>query len=196
MLSKPVFLPGLLFLCLFFSLNVFGQQTPVAHAPSVSASPEAMLLRSLLEEVRQLRAAVQRANISLYRAQMLTDRLARQQNRVEGLTAEIDQLKEQIQQASDSSNEDEDLKDLEAAVREAPDPQTRAQLLQIYNSQKRAILRQRETARAETERNQARQAQLENTLRTEQARLAEIQEQLEAIDREIDKPATEGRKSK
>ncbi len=194
--TKTFFLPALLLFCLLFTVDLFAQQAPAPSGPAVSASPEALLLRSLLEEVRQLRAALQRANISLYRAQMLTDRLARQQNRVESLTLEIEQLKEQIQQAADPSNEEEELKDLEAAIRDAPDPQTRAQLMQTYNSLKRSMQRQREIARAETERNQARQSHLENTLRTEQARLAEIQEQLDAIDREIDKPATESRKSK
>ncbi|HMY76253.1 MAG TPA: hypothetical protein PLQ88_30830, partial [Blastocatellia bacterium] len=85
-------------------------------------------------------------------------------------------------------------KDLLATINETADPQQRASLVQSHNSLKRALERQREYARQEAERSRERRQQLEITLRTEQAKLGELQEQLEALDREFDKQLAEGRK--
>lgn len=196
MLSKLKFPFAACLLFFALSINVFAQQSPPASSTPVAASPEAQLLRALLDEVRQLRATIQRTNLSLHRAQMLTERLARQQNRVDGLAEEIEQVRIQIRQSVDPSRDEEELKEMEAEIGQTADPQTRAQLTQSYNDLKRTIARQRELARAEADRQQVRQAQLENTLRTEQAKLAEIQDQLDAIDREFDKQAGEGRKTR
>ena len=87
------------------------------------------------------------------------------------------------------------MRELEAAARNA-DPQTRQQLVQTYESLKRSIERQREYARQEAERNRARQQQLEATLQAEQSRLAELREQLDALDRDLDRQVSDGKKDK
>lgn len=161
---------------LALSLSVYAQQpTAQTVTPPVAATPEAQLLRALLDEVRQLRAAVQRTNINTYRAQRLAERLAQQQNRVDGLSEQIEQIKAQIQQSSDAGRDEEELRELEASISSA-DPQTRQQLQIVYESLKRSIERQREYARQDAERNRGRQQQLEATLLTEQGRLAELRE--------------------
>lgn len=165
-----------------------------ATQPSVSASPEAQLLKVLIEEVRILRTAILRNNLSIHKTQTLTEQMVRQQNRVDSLSEEIEQLKIQIQQATEGSRDEADLKELEEAYNSTTDPQQRAALQQTYASTKHSILRQREVALQEAERNRGRQQQLEATLRNEQAKLAEIHEQLESIDRDFERQNAEIKK--
>ncbi len=191
MLSKLKYVFTLCLFCGVLSFNAFAQQsTSLPTAPS----PEAQLLRALIDEVRQLRAVTQRNNLNLYRARVLADRLARQQTCVESLTEEIEQLKARIQQSLDTSRDEDEMKELEAAINETVDPQQRAILIQSYNSVKRAIERQREYARQEADRSRSRQQQLEIALRAEQAKLGELQEQLDTVEREFDKQLSETRK--
>jgi len=191
MFSKLKYTFALCLFCAALSFNAFAQQTAASPA---APSPEAQLLRTLIDEVRQLRAVSQRNSLNLHRAQMLTDRMARQQTRVESLTEEIEQLKTQIQQSLDTSRDDDEMKELEAAINDTADQQQRAVLIQSYNGMKRAIERQREYARQEAERNRSRQQQLEIALRAEQARLAELQDQFDALEREFEKQLNETRK--
>lgn len=188
-----------MFFCLFClglaATRAWAQQAPTAQT-SVASTPDVQLLRAILEELRLQRAVLQRTYVNAYRAQMLTERLARQQARVDSLSEEITQLKSALQQAQDATREEDELKDLLATINETPDPQQRAALAQSYQSLKRAFERQREYARQEAERSRERQQQLETALRAEQAKLAELQEQLDALDREFDRQLGETRKAR
>lgn len=186
------------FFAFFFALTLSAlAQTQSAATPSpVAATPEVQLLRAILEEQRLMRITLQRTYVNAYRAQSLIERLARQQARVDSLNEEITQLKSLIQQTQDASREEDELKDLLATINETPDAQQRMALTQSYNSLKRAIERQREYARQEAERSRERQQQLELALRTEQAKLAELQEQFDAIDRDLEKQMADTRKGK
>lgn len=184
-------------LCLLFAApHALAQQASNNPPAQASSAQDGQSMRALLEEVRQLRLVLQRNSVNAYRAQTLMERLARQQRRVDDLTAELDQIKAQLQQAQELNREEDELKDLEATINETADPQARAQLLQAYASLKRSLARQREYARQEAERCRERQQQLEMSLSAEQGRLAEIQEQLNAVDREMDKQIAEMRKGR
>ncbi len=192
-------LKSLLALCLLslaLAGSTFAQQPASSAAPSIAPSPEAQLLRALLDEVRQLRQSLQRATLNQYRAQLLTGQLARQQARVESLTEEVEQLRAAQQQSYDARRDQEELQELEAAFQREPNPAAREQLRQSYLGLQRALTRQQEDARQEAERQRQRQQQLEINLRAEQARLAELQEQLDAVAREFDKPSTEPKKTR
>lgn len=197
---KTIFFANALFISLAFAAGVMAQ-TPTP-ASSSGLTPDTQLLRALLEEqralreeVRQLRAVILRSNITTYRAQKLTDQLAQQQSHVDGLTEQIEQLKAQTQQSLQGSGDEQELRDLEAAI-QAADPQTRPQLIQVYESLKRSIERQREYAQQEVAQNRIRQQQLEALLNNEQIRLADIREQLEALDRDLDKQLADGKKAR
>jgi len=191
MFSKLKYTFALCLLCAAPSFNAFAQQGAASPA---APSPEAQLLRTLIDEVRQLRVASQRNSLNLHRAQTLTDRMARQQTRVESLAEEIEQLKTQVQQSLDTSRDEDEMKELEAAINDTADTQQRAVLIQSYNGMKRAIERQREYARQEAERSRSRQQQLEIALRAEQSKLAELQDQFDALEREFEKQLNETRK--
>lgn len=197
---KTIFFANALFISLAIAAGAMAQTPP--SASSSGLTPDTQLLRALLdeqralrEEVRQLRAVILRTNITTYRAQRLTDQLAQQQNRVDGLAEQIEQLKAQTQQSLQGSGDEQELRDLEAAIQVA-DPQTRPQLMQVYESLKRSLERQREYAQQEVVQNRIRQQQLEALLQNEQSRLAEIREQLEALDRDLDKQLADGKKAR
>lgn len=176
------------------TLSAAAQTQSAAASSPVAATPDVQLLRAILEETRLTRITLQRVYISAYRGQMLTERLARQQARVDSLNEEITQLKSLVQQAQDVSRDEDELKDLLANINETADAQQRAALIQSYNSLKRALERQREYARQEAERSRERQQQLETLLRAEQTKLAELQEQLDALDHEFEKLLNDARK--
>lgn len=182
--------------CLLLGASVTAFSQTTSPASSVASSPDVQLLRAILEELRLQRAVLQRTYVNAYRGQMLTERLARQQARVDSLNEEVAQLKAQIQQTLDTSRDEDELKDLLATINETADPQQRSVLIQSYNGLKRALERQREYARQEAERHRERQLQLETALRIEQTKLAELQEQLEALDREFDQQLGEARKTR
>jgi hypothetical protein len=107
----------LVYLALLWPAHLAHAQQSAAPAPlAAEAHLDAQLLRALLEEVRQLRLAVQKGSLSQHRSQLLLERIARQQDRVEGLNAEIEQVREQLQVLSQPGRYDEELKGMEEAI--------------------------------------------------------------------------------
>jgi chromosome segregation ATPase len=185
----------LVYLALLWPAHLAHAQQSAAPAPlAAEAHLDAQLLRALLEEVRQLRLAVQKGSLSQHRSQLLLERIARQQDRVEGLNAEIEQVREQLQVLSQPGRYDEELKGMEEAISRARNPQERARLEEAYDALKRSLEEQRQADQKELERQRERERALAARLQTEQARLAELQEQLEAIEREMDKQVAETRR--
>ena len=152
--------------------------------PAIATQQETELLKALLDEVRQLRLAVQHASLSHHRALILMEQSGRQRAVIESLSAELEQLKARIQADADPRRFDEEIKEMETAMSEA-EPQLRFQLSQTYASLKRSIERQKKQAEQELESRKERAQQLESKLRLEQAKLAEIQEQMDALEREL-----------
>ncbi len=71
-----------------------------------------------------------------------------------------------------------------------------AALIQAYEGLKRSLSQQRQADQQELQRQQERERKLDGQLRLEQARLAELQEQLEAVEREMDRQLAEARLKK
>lgn len=179
--------------------GVYGlAQQPVGSASPASAA-EVQLLRALLDEVQRLRLSVQHNNetqINTYRAQAVQARLTLQQARVDGLTEEIEHLKALIQQASDTSREEAELKEMEELFRQISEPNLRAQRMQELEIQKRSLARQQDAARQEADRHRLRLAQLHATHQQEQSRRDELQGQLDALDRDLAQQLTDNKKTR
>jgi chromosome segregation ATPase len=185
-------------LCLAFVLlslpcAALAQQTAAGAPPATEARAEAQLLKALLDEVRALRLAVQSSSLSQHRAQILIERIGRQQDRIEGLSADLEQLRAEMQELANTNRYDEELREMEEAINATTDPQARAAQIQAYESLKRSLVRQRQADQQELQRQQERERALDVKLRMEQARLAEMQEQLEAVERELDRQVAETR---
>lgn len=174
-------------LLLLVSLTALAQQ-PVTATPSpANASSDSQLLRALLEEVHLLRLEIQKTSINTWRAQAISERISKQQGLVDRLHEESEQLKQQIQSAQDLSREQDDLNELETAINHTPDSNTRAQLTQAYDTMKRSFERRKQYAQEQVQQLSQRQMQIEQTLQVEQSRLAELQEQRDTLDRELEK---------
>jgi hypothetical protein len=182
--------------CLLFFAGVTGfAQTPASSAPAATqaTSPEVPYLRAIYDELRQLRALVQQTTIGALRARLLTEQLARQQYRVDALSEEINQLKTLIALAADDKRGEDDLQEMELRIRESADQQERARLMGDYAALKRANERERAALKKEAVEHHEKQLQLETTLRLEQGKLAELQGQLEVLDRELERMSAENK---
>ena len=145
-------------------------------------------LKALLDEVRQLRIALERMNLSAYRAQILVERLRAQQDRVERLRRDIDSVRNQINEVLlNQPRAEEMVKDLKAKVEagvqdETPYKEANAWLEQL--SQREQQLRQREI-------------QLNTELEIERGSLIDLNSRLDILEREMagmtpdDKPKQE-----
>ncbi|HNG34800.1 MAG TPA: hypothetical protein PK012_34305, partial [Blastocatellia bacterium] len=182
-------LPLCLWLCLCGGTTFAQSQTPSNGAPAVAtaSSPEVIYLRSIVEEVRLLRVSMQQMMGNTLRTRILVEQLAKQQARVDVLLEEITHIKTFISQAQDSKRGEDEMQEMETRIRESGDPQERARLQHDYATFKRTLERERAALQKEAFEQQTRQTQLENSLRQEQAKLAELQSQLDALDQELER---------
>ncbi len=183
--------PSALLCALIFLLlgSAFGQ------APSQpQPSQDTQLLRALLEEVRQLRTAVQKTSLQQHRSQILLEQISRQKTLVENLQQELEQLRVQIRATADLNRFDEDLKEFETAYNETADPTARAQMQQAYGALKRSVERQKKQAQEELHRNQEQELRLNQQLVLEQAKLAELEQQVNVLMNDLVQVAEAGKR--
>src|SRR5690349_319238 len=84
---------------LIFSLCVTGSilMFPgLVSAQSNKQSNDAQTLQALLAEVRQLRLALQKSNLMVYRSQITIERIRAARGRVDLLTGKLEQLRNEI----------------------------------------------------------------------------------------------------
>lgn len=150
-----------------------------------TTSADQQILQALLSEVRQLRLTLQRTNISVFRTQLMIERLRMQQERVDRLTRQLEENQNELTGAGLSRSQlTERSQDLESQIKAEQDAGRRAQLDAQYKELKYIMEQQTER---ETQL-RARQVQLTTQLQTERAKLDEIDSRLEALERELEPP--------
>lgn len=178
-------------LCTLLCFLALSSVTAFAQAPKTNEAAtqkDEQTLRSLLDEVRQLRVALQRANLNAYRAQITVERLRIQQDRVDRLARELEGVRREIsEQGGWLARLPERLKDLENQLNVETNPTRRAQIETEYKDHKFSL--EQTTKRAEQRRE--REAELGKQLQAEQLKLNELNDRLETLDREIEKQVTE-----
>ncbi len=143
-------------------------------------------MQALLNEVRQLRLAIQRSNLSAYRAQVIIERLRSQQQSVDRLADRLRGARDRIAHVKMGQTELQDeLKKMEDRPNEGPESGMRER--QDSYKTRLGYLAQEETRLREDE------SQLAAQLQIEQARLAEINDQLDALQRELETPPVENK---
>jgi chromosome segregation ATPase len=156
---------------------------PVAPAQA-GQSDQMQMLQALLDEVRQLRLALQRNNLTAYRAQILLERLRAQQERVDRLTRELEALRnELVESKTHQAQMTEMLKGIENRLNQETDQARRNEL----EMEQRLIKTQLEQQAQRDERQREREAQLMAQLQIEQAKLEEINSRLDALENELEK---------
>jgi len=167
-------MPKIVFAMMFWTASAFCQ-TPVKE-------PDA--LQALLAEVHQLRqdiegmtVASQRVQIALYQLQMQDGAVARTAQRLDSVRSKCSMAEATRQQTA------ADVQRLETAVVSGVVPQTEAEVVK----QRQAELRGRlESQVAELQTCQAGEAEVATQLRSDQAKLLDLQERIARLDKVLE----------
>jgi hypothetical protein len=147
-------------------------------------------MQALVNEVRQLRLAIERSNLSAYQAQVTLERIRWQQPRVDILNEKLEKVRVEIAELrSRQASSPEDLKYIENELRKETDPVKRRELEQAQLMIKR---QPEDLVQFEQQ-----ESKLLAQLQTEQARLNELNERLDAAQKELevgDKPQAGGKR--
>ena len=187
-------------ICLLFLTTLgfasFGRSQTTTNSPTKAERGEnEQTMQALLYEVRELRLAIQRSNLSAYHAQVIIERMRSQQLSADRLTDRLRETRDQIfnwkmRTALEQSELQDRLKDAEDGLSEPVDAITRrgreADL--AITKKKLGLMAQEEAWMREKE------SQLAGQLQIEQARLAELNEQLDALRRELETQPAENKR--
>jgi chromosome segregation ATPase len=179
---------------LFLTVAVFASfgrsQTETNNKAKAAQGDNEQTMQALLNEVRQLRLAIQKSNLSAYHAQVLIERMRSQRQSMDRLTDRLRETRNQIaglkMPLADFLAE---LKKIEGRLSQEHDAEKRQDLEEQQETFKTRLgtLAQEEARLREVESQSAAQLQIE------QARLAELNDQLDALQRELEMPPAENK---
>lgn len=153
------------------------------NKPAESAQDQT--LKQLLTEVRELRLAVQRATVSNTRFQMLIERVRVQQTHVDALSRQLENLHSQVAEFKATKPQiEQQIKDAEDLLDRTPDPSAHADLESRIKGGKANLVRLAQ----EDERLRNRETALDTELQGAQAKLNELNGQMDALMSELKGP--------
>lgn len=142
-----------------------------------------VLLKTLINEIKQNLIIYQANSINLYRLQRLTNDRNDQQFRVDSINTEIDLLDQQLSQSNQPSILESEIKLIEEQITQTSDITQRVMLTQAYNTAKRSFENETSRLTYEKEANRLRHQNLTIKLQSEKIRLAEIDESLSEMEK-------------
>ncbi|MEK6323714.1 MAG: hypothetical protein AABN33_18895 [Acidobacteriota bacterium] len=170
----------LLCLAVLFFIAPARAQTGKPFEPDQSG--DGQLLRSLIDEVRQLRLAIERSNLSAYRVQIAIERMRLQQGRVDAIARDLENVRLQLSNMKMSRAQAEArVKDLEDLMNNEADTARKAPLERQYKEAKRNLDAQGKWEEQQRER----ETQLNIRLQEEGAKLADVNNRLDVLEREL-----------
>lgn len=172
--------------CLFgFALFSLAQQTsrPVAP-PAVSVmADEPNTMQAILREVKQIRASIPRSNLYSFNADITMNRLRLQVETVKALTTRLEETKALMKKLQEESEEQRLIrKTLEERLQRTIDPIQRAGLEYAIEQLKVKV----NNAFNTIQELRAQEYRLTNQIQLEQSRVDELNNRLDAIQREIE----------
>lgn len=181
---------GLNFACVL-CLVLFCCIAPSRAVAQTSNSPESAqgdrdrTLQQLLNEVRELRLAVQRATVNNTRFQMLIERVRIEQARVDAIGRQLENIRAQAADMRASRPQmEQQIKDAEALLDRTSDPNAHADMESRIKAMKSTLVRLAQ----EEERLQSREATLNTDLQAAQSKVNELNSQLDALMNELKGP--------
>ena len=191
--TKSLFVAGIGLLlilgCASFS-NPNARMTAVKQLPQ---SDNAQPMQALLNEVHQLRLAIQRSNLNTYHAQVTLERLRLQQQRVDRLSEKLEKVRIELAEIrSHQAKLPEDLKQVEDNLAKETDPNKRRELEAVLQILKREPERLAQALTQALEQ----EAQLIAQLQPERVKLNELNDRLDTLQKElevVDKPQPSGK---
>lgn len=152
---------------------------------AVESSPDEdrQVLRALLEEMRQLRLALQRTQVISQRIQVTLERMRLQQAHADSLTRALESVRGRLSEIRGARPRmEEQIKDGEELMSQAVDANRRAEMeAQIKEGKGRLGMLAREE-----EQSRQREAQLSAELQSAQAKLSDLDGQLDNMMRELE----------
>jgi len=169
------------FLCLL-PTKVLAQ----TERPAESAQPDRdQTLRQLLTEVHELRLAVQRATANSTLFQMLMERTRVQQEHVDALSRQLENVHSQVADMKAAKPQmEQQIKDVEDLLDRTADPTAHADLESRIKGGKANLARLTQ----DDERLRGREAALDTELQAAQAKLNELNSQLDALISDLKRP--------
>lgn len=165
-------------LCFFAPSPALGQTS----SQNVAAIDDASIQRTLLNEVRQLRLTLQMSNLLTYRTQILVERLRVQQGVVDRLAQELAQLQQEAPEENLFDPQSPDIaREQENLINREPDVARRNEMEASFKLIRRQLTRQEQLRRE-------REATLTMRLQAEQGKLGELNDRLDALEREMETP--------
>ena len=187
---KTISIICLLFLTTFVFTS-FGRSQTTTNSPTKAEQVEnEQTMRALLNEVRQLRLAIQRSNLSAYHAQVIIERMRSQRQHVDRLTDRLRETRDRMASMKMGQTEIQyELKKMEDHLSQQTDVGViRDVEEQIDRFKNRLGAQAQEEARLREN-----ESQLVGQLQIEQSRLTEFNDQLDALQRELEKPPLESK---
>jgi chromosome segregation ATPase len=158
---------------LFVSPAAFGQ----------TSSTDSQTLQALLAEVRQLRQDLRTTTMAAQRVQILLHRLQGQEAAVAQMQRRVDEAHSNLAQTqSEMKRLTSDIKRIEDMHSNSQNPAERKDLEQLLPQLKERLASQ-ESAEQQW---QTKQAEVEQDLRTEQAKLSVLQDQLDRLEKSLE----------
>lgn len=148
------------------------------------------LLSALLNEMRELRFALQQNNIQQHRSNLIVERIRHEQDLIEILEAQRDDLSDQIGDLTAEGrygDEIDALKDYETEIAEASDVSERAELVQEQSRLKRTLERKKKTDGDQVERLRDRAHEIEKKIQNGRETLGGLRYQLDDLEREMER---------
>jgi chromosome segregation ATPase len=162
---------------LFSSPAVSGQ------AQAQTPAGDSRTLQAILEEVRKLRQDLQTTSVTLERMQILLYRVRNQMDVVMRVTQRLEEAHTQATQAKfQRSQIASQVKQQEEALGSAQDSANRKEMENAVARLKEWMEKMADTENEAT----IKEAESTNELRLEQAKLAELQDQLDRLDKKLD----------
>jgi len=176
------FVLGLVMFCFDSSIRAQAQ----TNKPADSAQGDRdQTLKQLLSEVRELRLAVQRATVSNTRFQMLIERVRVQQAHADALSRQLESVRSQVAEFKATKPQmEQQIKDAEDLLDRTPDPSAHADLESRIKDGKANLGRLAQ----EDERLRNRETALDTELQGAQAKLNELNGQMDALMSELKGP--------
>jgi hypothetical protein len=186
-----VLLPGLLISSCFLNQ---AQMRPQLQDPQTQTSPrerpdESKLLTILINEVHQLRLALEQNNLLQHHSSVLLAHVRRQEDVIRETVTELRTLEKALVDLAEPSRYDEqldDLKDIETRINRTTDPEIRLDLVQDYEGMKRRLDRAKQADKEQLERERELKPKLTDKLREERDVLNDMNAQLDAFERDLE----------
>jgi chromosome segregation ATPase len=174
-------------LCLvtFFHVSPASAQAQGNKPAESTQGDRDQTLKQLLTEVRELRLTVQRATVSNTRFQMLIERVRVQQAHVDALSRQLENLHSQVADMKGAKPQiEQQIKDAEDLLDRTPDPNAHAELDSRIKGGKGNLARLAQ----EDERLRNRETAVDTEVQAAQAKLNELNGQLDALMSELKGP--------